>query len=606
MNDTMKTHGGKILFGGVLVLCGIYVAVTTSEPENEKLKGLEENQRKIDTALKSSAPPTGYKYNASGLKLNDAFAKNQDRNKDNVEEAGRRVAYPKPKAPQIDPATLPHPADERHVKVLALAPGEALPKNANGNVYYTVANPTEVSAKADHGKVFVTFKVPEIAVIDRKILTDEKNPSSAVGRDFPVITVVRAEIFKGLTADKIDTKAPFATIDFGSEEAVRDLYPQDEAKKEEKKTEESSGSIRRAERAENKEAKKEEKEAKPEEVPVEFAGIRVFEDTHVDPQTTYYYKVRLISRMDPPPEIWFPEPDGKGGVLRRTIFHAPKNAETVIPVAANSKTRLYASPWIDAVSALTPAEYKFRFEGTEGEFSPPDEQLHLVRQDYKGIFDTQVWVNEAQEWRSIRLIVAKGDRLKDVAVSRTGKKPKNYDFDTHRQLEEIIWRTEKVEKESEEVVLDKDGNPMKDPEDDKKLLKQKKKIVTDSMPFKIAVLKDLSTGKTEEYRVSHDKEKQDLAIKYYTELAAKQKKDEEKRKEKIKEIVERNKREAEKNKQLQTMGDEWGPMMPTGPMGPGPGGGGPGGGGGPRGGGGYGDENANGLPGPGPNPGQRR
>src|SRR5579864_6864631 len=130
MNDTMKAHGGKLLFGGVLVLCGIYVAVSTSEPENEKLKGLEENQRKIAAALQNTTVPPGYKYNASGLKLSEAFAKNQDRVKENVDEAGRRVAYPKPKAPQIDPATLPHPADERHVKVLALAPGEALPKNA--------------------------------------------------------------------------------------------------------------------------------------------------------------------------------------------------------------------------------------------------------------------------------------------------------------------------------------------------------------------------------------------------------------------------------------------------------------------------------------------
>jgi hypothetical protein len=593
MNETMKAHGGKVLFGGVLVLCGIFVAVTTSEGDPPEFSELSKNQQKIQNVLVSHAPITGYKYSATGVKYADAFAKAQERTKEAVDEPGRRVAYPRPAKPDIDEDTRPHPADERHAKILCLGNGEALPKGNNGNIYYAVANPTEVSAKADHGKVFVAFRVPENGTIELAVeKTDPKTGvKSVVNEKRPVTTVVRAEIFKGLTEDKIDTKAPFAVLEYTNEQPVRDLYPDEQgtAKPKEKTDDASAGSLRRTEKTSDapKEEKKEEKEVtKVEDVPVEYAGIRVFEDTHVDPQVSYFYKVRLITRMDPPPEVFFSEPDssGTGKIFRRTVFHAPKNAEVITPAQANTKTRLYAGTWSDVVSTTTPPEYKFRFQGTEGEFSAYDTPVHLVSQDYKGLFDTQVWVNEAQEWRPLRLPVAKGEQLKGTVQG--SKKPKFYTFDTHRQLEEIVWRKEMIEREVEDYVRDKEGNPVKDPEDEKKFLKKKEKITKESMPFQVAILKDLQTGKLEEYRIAHDKEKQDLAIKYFTEMAKRQKEEETKRKEELKKIIERNRRhEAELKAKQQPMYDEWGPMGPgMGPAGGPPGGGGPGGGGGPSGG----------------------
>jgi hypothetical protein len=435
MKNRLRQHAGRILFASVLTLCAAVLAGKLSHNDDAFFEDCRNTLTRFEALLHRS--PINYKFGPPYLDYMSEFAASQDRVRHEVTATPKRLAYPDLSRPQIDPGTLPFPADERHI-VLAARPV------------------LDASVKPTHGRLLVGFKVPENTTVDMMVeKTDSGGRRFIASEKTPAVTIVGAEIFRGASPDTIDTKVPYNRID---------LLP-----------------------------------LNPALIPAQLANMRVFEDTHVEPQTTYFYKVRLIARVEVVLDAFLAEKDPKNPekTLRKTIFQVAPDAQAVSAAQPNANVKLLASPLSAVVSATAPAEYKFKFGGVNGEFSAPDERVHLVRQDYAALFDTQVWVSQAQEWRSVTLELTKGQALKGYV--RGKNKPKRYEFDAHRQLEEVVWRTETATQEIEESIPD--------PGNAGGFIKQTRKVQVESIPFKVAIVKDLISGELEQYREGRDPEK---------------------------------------------------------------------------------------------------
>jgi hypothetical protein len=457
MRDILRRHAGRSLFGIVLILCALRIA-TLKEADEQLLARGQENIDKLKQLLVDPQSVVNYPYVVSKLKYDTTFGTAHSRISLDIDTPARRIAYPRLSPPKIDPKTLPYPADERHVQVCAAT--------------------VEAGIRAAQGRLLLGITVPPQTTLEMAVeKTDRDGKKNIVIEKVPLVTVVSAEIFRGLSADTIDTRIPYAKLDLETELSKND--------------------------------------PRAKLIPPEFTSVRVFEDTHVDPQTAYFYRVRLVTRVDMALDKFLIEKDPQNPEkLRKTMVHIAPGVEILPPEAHDdSKGVLLASALSNPISETTPAEYKFRFIGMNGEFSSPEAKPHEIRQDYAARFETHVWVNHAQEWRSVLLEVTKGQPLKGSVHGRN--QPKRYEFDSHRQLEEVVWRTEMINQQIEETI--------KDPDDETQLVKKVNTVQVPSLPFKVAIVKDLTTGKLEEYREGRDIEKPDERARTYILLAELQK-----------------------------------------------------------------------------------
>jgi len=503
--SVMKNHGPKILLGAVAVGCGVFAWLDSSSGgyNPKDFADVETNVEKIRKAVNgrnvSDKYPFGHEALAS-LKYQDDTAAAFDRATKRFEaEIPSNVAYQTPARPTVDNSTKPST--------------EAELTNYKDAELRDLA---EIKASGDHGRIFVTFKVPT---------------------KMKYMEAQRVEIFRGESENKIDTKTPYATLEFMPEESATAAAPSKEeaAAPEEKKPEDdtSAGARRRRERAggDEKEAPKSPREGKkapaaaPAEIPAEYADVKVFADTHVVQKTSYYYKLRMIGKMTVMPDQKITEKDANGLLSKITVVRAPKGAQTVAPARNGAQVALFSTPMSDVISAAPPSNFEIRLAGTSGKIDPPGTPEYKRGKEYKGTFAVRVWVTEAQAWKEISIQTAPDERVKGTVHYKDSdsKESKDVDFDANYRLVEIKWGETVREQEVDEPELDKDGNPIQDPKTRKpKMVHRVKK--GDPIPNEVAVLEDLTTHKMEEFPKRADFGAREKSLEYYSRILDEQQK----------------------------------------------------------------------------------
>jgi hypothetical protein len=501
--SVIKNHGPKILLAAVAAGCGVFAwldsAGTGVNPKD--FADLDSNVEKIKKAVNSRTVSDKYPYGheaLNGLKYQDDTAAVYERATKRFEaEIPANVAYQVPSRPTVDSGTKPST--------------EAELTNYQDAELRELA---DIKASGDHGRVFVTFKVPA---------------------KMKYMEAQRVEIFRGESEAKIDTKTPYATIEFMPEESGAAAAAKEEAAAPEDKKDDSgdasAGARRRRERAggDEKEAPKSPREAKKApaaaEIPAEYADVKVFADTHVVQKQQYFYKMRLIGKMTVMPDQKTTEKDANGLLSKITVVRAPKGAQTVAPARNGAQIALFSTPMSSVVSAAPPSNFEIRLAGTSGKIDPPGTPEFKRGKDYKGTFAVRVWVTEAQAWKEISIQTAPDERVKGTVRYRDSdtKEGKDVDFDANYRLVEIKWGETVREQEVEEPELDKEGNPIQDPKTRKpKMVKRIKK--GDPIPNEVAVLEDLTSHKMEEFPKRADFGAREKSLEYYSRILDEQQK----------------------------------------------------------------------------------
>ncbi|HYG73950.1 MAG TPA: hypothetical protein VEK08_03000 [Planctomycetota bacterium] len=528
--SAIQTHGPKILLAATLVGCGVFAWMESSGTSEvpAEFTGIDGDRERIEKALRGGPVSDKYAYsraNIDGLKFQDDATAIFERASKKVEtEIPAYVAYQQPARPKVDQGSKP--------------PEES---DLTKQDFAEIKDLVDLKASGDHGRVFVTFRIPQ---------------------KMRYMEPVRIEVFRGESADKIDMKSAYATIDLAPEEPAAGEEKPAVAAPEEKPeapVAESAAARRRKERAAGEEAPKspradpkKAKEEKTEEIPSEFADIKVFADTHVEQKRTYYYKLRMITRMTVEPGKRIDEKDPNGILQRIVIVNAPKNAQSVKPTREGSKAALFATPLSNVVSATPPSNFEIRLAGTSGKLDPAGVAEFKRSKEYKGNFAVRVWVTEAQAWKDITIQAGPDERLKGTIHYKSAdtKEAKTFDFDANYRLVEIKWGELVRETEVDEPVLDKDGNPEMDPKTRKpKMVKKIKK--GDPIPNEIAVLEDLATKKLEEFPKRADFERREKSLEYYALIEKEQQKAEKAFKIRMEKVKERIRASEEERKAKQ-------------------------------------------------------
>lgn len=496
----LRDHGEKVVLALVVVVCAVfaYFEYVACEAEPAELADLKGYREKIGRALSTGQPSEKYAYGPAELeKLK--YKETQDAN---LERATKKpeadipsyVAYPLPARPYVDPNTRPLRDDELTKHDYA----ELLPLS-------------DVKAEGDHGRVFVTFKPP---------------------KRLKYMDVVRVEVFRGPAADKIELAKPYGIVEFGPEEPPEGEKPgaagaatAAEPAGAETAPDASGSSRRRASRGtlEAETPRGREREAKKtEEIPPEYADVKVFSDTHVEAKQTYHYQARMIARMTVPEGKRQEVKNAAGAVTKIIVAHMPNKNATPVS-AAKPGAILFATPLTEVVSATTPASFQVRLAGTSGKIDPPGTPDYKRTKDYKASFSVNVWVTEAQAWHMKTIEVAPDEKLKGTITYKApdAEEAKTYDFDAGYRLVELKWGETTREIEVEEQELDKDGNPMVDPKTHRpKKVKVKKQ--TEPIPTEVAVLENVVEKRFEEFPKRADFEGRKASLRFYAKLAAEQ------------------------------------------------------------------------------------
>lgn len=506
--NVLKNHGEKIVLAVVVVVCALfaYMEWNAAEAEPKELQELESYKEKIKVAITQGKPSDKYPFGPQAAakvgQAKEAYDANLERATKKPEaDIPAYVAYPVVSRPFVDPKGRPLTDDELTHHEYA----ELMPLG-------------EVKAEGDHGRVFVTFQLP---------------------RKMKYMDVVRVEVFRGMAADKIDTSQAYGTVALGPEDLPPDTAaPAKEAGKEataaaEKPTDDSemsTGAKRRAARAAAGETEaptrgrtREKEPKKTEEIPAEYADVKVFSDTHVEPKKTYYYQARLIGRMGVADGKRFETKNAAGAVTRVTIIHAPKSAKTV----ASSKPNvvLYTTDLSGVANATPPASFQIRLAGTSGRIDPPGTAEFKRTKEYKGTFAVRVWVTEAQAWKEKTIEAAPDDPLKGTITYKAadGGDNKTVEFDSGYKLVEIKWGETVRETEVEEQEMDKDGNPIVDKKTGRpKTVKVVKK--SEPIPNEVAVLDNVAEKKLEDFPKRADFVGRKSSLAYYQRIYDEQEK----------------------------------------------------------------------------------
>jgi len=488
--SALKNHGPKILLALSAAGCAVFAWMegAGSQTTPPEFAGVDTEISKIESALKPGPISEKYPFGRSAI---DSL-KFQEDSTLILERAGKRVeteipafvAYPQPSRPRVD--SKDKPAEE----------GELTQQ-----VFAEMRDLGDLKASGDHGRVFVTFKVPQ---------------------KMKYLEPVRIDVFRGESDAKIDMKEPYATIELAPEDpGATEEKPATADKAEDAATPElSAAARRRKERAGGDEPapkapRREEPKKAAEEIPAEFADIKVFADTRVEQKMTYFYKLRMIARMTVVPGIKVVEKDNNGILTKITVVNQPKNATSVKPARPDSKAVLFATPISAAVSATPPSNFEIRLAGTSGKLDPPGTPDFKRSKDYKGTFAVRVWVTDAQVWKDITIQAAPDEILKgSIRYVNADKEAKSFDFNANYKLVEVKWGELVREIEENVPELDTDGNPIMDPKTRKpKMIRRMKK--GDAIPNEIAVLEDQSSKKMEDFPKRADFGAREKSLEYY-------------------------------------------------------------------------------------------
>lgn len=493
-----KSHGEKIMFVVVLLLCLAFIGYNSFQGEPPIFGDLGRYLQTITSTLSKNEATPKYAYATEETKKLDTIQARWNRNFDrgaNISiQIPPRVVYPKPSRPLVDLETKPGEIPVVH-EVASL--GQLL----------------EVKARGDHGRVFITFRLPQ---------------------DMKLMDPLRVEIFRGEAADKVDiSRPPYEVIEYAPEDISAVLLDETSTTPpavRERTTPETPGTMSSGERAsrEGRDAPPVrepagDKDKKPIDLPPDCVGLRLYPDTHVDAKKAYFYQLRLVGRMHFPPGFVKEEKDAAGKVLKKIVYDPPKDATNIHPKKGDSK-QLFASAFSKVVDATPPADFELRLSAideTGGKVPPsgtPDWQLRDFT-GYKGIFAVRVWVKDAQEWYEKFVQAGQDEKLKGSLTFKSADNPrerKNYDFDTGYVLVEI--KEVEVVREVTKTVpkLDANGNPITDK--DGPVMEEKKEQQRSTN--QVAILKDTNTGKLEEFPKSMDYPRRDKYLEDIRKMAA--------------------------------------------------------------------------------------
>lgn len=504
MKKFFFSHGEKVAAAVVFLFCIWFLAGKWSAPEAVDLSKLSDTREEILNKIGSPSTPAAFPY-----KKAPDFLRAAQKVKERPEQTtilGQPADY----------TCYPCPAKPRFKK-RQLGPGER-PE------YPRMASPAAPLAEADHGCVYLVAKLPE---------NNEKTVK--------YMRYVRLEIYRGTSEKDMEfvgtiELAPEFIPPEGTEAATQQVSrPREKpvpVERPQNGTEEEGGSLRNPGG----------KTARPSIPPTveraprgstaagaapaagKDADTKVYKDGHVKPKTRYYYRLRAVGVMTKKINARIAVKDDNGRIkyyrrilAPRTPKQDPEGGVSRLEKPGAGGVVLYATPFTKTVSAVTPADYMFRFSGYQGKL--PDPQYPRQPRNYRAMFEVKVWVPELQAWREVSLTLKPHETLKGrISWSKPGGAAGLKDFDTGYSLVEV--KQVKVVKEIVEWVVqkDKDGNQVLD----KNGRPVKKKVVSKGMPFTktVAVMREKETGKLVEFKKRGDYERRKAAFAYYDRIRA--------------------------------------------------------------------------------------
>lgn len=567
------SHIEWLVAGIVVLVCGVFIFMDLSETQNEAIESLRNDGKKINEAI--AANPVDPKWEWSPA--------NQTKNVEIFQAAAKRtgealtpapegwVFYPRPQRPFVAPEMKPKLEGDIVKMKAALNP------------------PAGLSAKADHGSVYLSLKLPE-------------------GDGLKFFHVVRVEVYRGLAAAEI--KDLIGTIEIGTEEhAEGELPPEQTAGAGKAEDASKSEDLNTTARSKQANAPKEpaggkDKPAAAEETPIpaEYKGLIVFRDQDVQPKKTYFYKVRLVGRL-----IKLGPGDLVAGP-NKTVYKVeiPAELAAIKPVKADNPARLYAGALSEMASDTAPPNFQIRFAGTNGELTKEGQVLPPgFVPSYEGRFAVQVWVPALREWKEDFATVGVNQEITgSIKYQKPDTKERDQlDYKTGLKLVEIVNKSERKMETRKVSVMEKrvnsDGTEEQVPVMDEKTGKPKMKEeqIEREIPNQAATLYDTDTKKNEELFKRPDFEKRKEAFIVLDRIFKEQEVQAKKEKERVAKLVAaqraaQDKRKAEdaaRGTQPGVEGPNTPPLMPPGgppsggppPEGPGGGPGAPGPGGRP-------------------------
>ncbi|HLX62215.1 MAG TPA: hypothetical protein VKX17_13120 [Planctomycetota bacterium] len=381
--DFIKRHGALLMFVAVLGFCGVWISVSfASSKDADTVKLFGASRQSIEAALKSPTVASEYAYSPQqAAKLNHAnvLKRNATRAAVANEAIGMYVAYPQPSRPRVT-IFVDEPAKE---------------------VFATMGTLSNFEATAATGRVYLKLDIPK-------------------SREQNMMELVRVEIFRGKTAESVDTVKPYASIELNVEDPSL---------------------VRRVETN----AAKDIRDRGPKKDPPEFKlpeTLRAYCDKNAEPFTQYAYRARLVGR--------FTSADGKllivssqemvtnadgtsqiKDVKAPLIHRAPKDAVRVMPSDPASQVKLYATELTPAVSVTTPSNFELRLSGIRGTIPDGPRAPNTINKNYSVSFEVRLWIAELQNWVTAQLPdVDEGQVLSGKAsyqLKRSAQK-KDYDF----------------------------------------------------------------------------------------------------------------------------------------------------------------------------------
>ena len=392
----MKKHWAPLCLGAGVLVCGSIVLERWFEPEPASFSLVESDTAKIRGAFTNPVSPQ-YPYSQSpDVRLHLAHAPTPVENL----QVPANLMYPRPIRPSIDPGTRPIPAN---VTILQAA----LPA------------PVSTRSSSDHGRVCIEFQAPAAQMCS-----------------------VRAEIFRGSSANSMDLDHPYGSI----------------------------------------------------EIPAGAAGDAwlKFIDMRVEPKKSYFYRIRLTAAA--PAETSRMEKDESGKIVRELRWMPPVG--TTVRGKAPNGAAVYASEFSPAQAVDSPSNFEVRFSGTAGSV-PLAGQPAGTEEDYTGRFAVRIWIPDAQDWKETTLEVREGEQLAGklyyVPKGKGQKDSKAFHFDTRLMLEDITRVLERKTAQVREQVMNPDNAPALDGSGQPEVTVRT--VTTTGIPKDVATLRDLDTGK---------------------------------------------------------------------------------------------------------------
>jgi hypothetical protein len=393
----MKKHWAPLCLGAGVLVCGSIVLERWIEPEPAAFSLIESDTARIRTGLANPVSPQ-YPYSQSpDVRLHLAHAPALLESC----QVPPNLMYPRLLRPVIDPDTRPVPSN---VTILQAA----LPA------------PVATRSSSDHGRVCIEFQAPTTQMFS-----------------------VRAEIFRGSSANSMDVEHPYGSIEIPAGSAAD-------------------------------------------------AWLK-FVDTRVEPKRAYFYRIRLTAAA--PSEISRIEKDETGRIVRELRWLPPVGS-TVCGKAPNGAV-VYASEISPPLAVSSPSNFEVRFSGTSGSV-PLAGQPAGTDSAYTGRFAIRVWISDAQDWKETTLEVREGEPLagKVLYVPKGAKDSRVFRFDTRLMLEDITRVLVQKTAEVREQVMDPDNAPELDQSGQPKVATRT--VRTSGIPKDVATLRDLDTGKRQE------------------------------------------------------------------------------------------------------------